>query len=337
MSRRTPGNSRSASTSQATRTPLAVVNANIINCAHDDVPSSSSSFRTPFKSRKIDDNNSTTIQSKKTQKRNVETCTTVRSTKKKRTKSRTRRNDINCEICPTSSSTTFIDNSSLQMHSNPLRDTILVSEDEKHLQSFNIPINESFHIYESDGDETIGCIATERIDSKTKKNVVERCQISTIPNKNKSSMMTTTTMTYTVQQWEEEQCSAFASWLNNLFYPENGDSSDHSISDKDLSAEWNSAKELFDSPNMHFIRKAVEREVKEGRLAIVPPRTDRFVLDEVYVQEQLTNLLLTYTPRWLQLGLGIVLALNDEGHNMQVRQKNLSSFTVHLFQTYLMP
>ena len=59
------------------------------------------------------------------------------------------------------------------------------------------------------------------------------------------------------------------------------------------------------------IRSAIEREVKEGRLAITP-RSDRNVLDEVYVQEQLTELLLSYTPRWLQLGLGVVLALNDD-------------------------
>ncbi len=331
MSRRTQGKSSSASTGQATRTPLAAVNANIINCMHDE-DQSSSSFRTPFKSRKIDDDdNNNTTQKKK--KKNVETFTTaILSTKKKRTNSRTRRNDVNCEFCPTSSTiTTFIDNSSLQMHSTPLRDSIIHSDVEKHLQSFNIPTNESFHIYETDGDETVEFFTTKNIDSNAK-TIIERCQASTIPNKNKSS----TTTASNAQQWEEEQCSMFAYWLNRLFYPEDGDS-DHSISDEDLSAEWNSAKELFDSPNMHFIRNTVQREVKEGRLAIVPPRTDRFVLDEVYVQEQLTKLLLTYTPRWLQLGLGIVLALNNEDHNMQVSRKNLSQFTAHIFHTHLTP
>ena len=61
--------------------------------------------------------------------------------------------------------------------------------------------------------------------------------------------------------------------------------------------------------------------MKHGRLAITPrsdeghlattPGSDRNILDEVHVREQLTKLLLSYTPRWLQLGLGIVLAMND--------------------------
>ena len=118
-------------------------------------------------------------------------------------------------------------------------------------------------------------------------------------------------ITYDAQQWEDEQCGTFMTWLNSIFHPENPDANQSTLllTDEQLHAEWQSANELFNSSQMQAIRCSVEREVKEGRLAITP-RSNRNVLDEVYVQEQLTKLLLSYTPRWLQLGLGVVLAMN---------------------------
>ena len=44
--------------------------------------------------------------------------------------------------------------------------------------------------------------------------------------------------------------------------------------------------------------------------------------DEVYIQEQLTELLLSYTPRWLQLGLGIVLSLNTSQSRKVCRKRH---------------
>ena len=118
-------------------------------------------------------------------------------------------------------------------------------------------------------------------------------------------------ITYDAQQWEDEQCGTFMTWLNTIFHPENPDANQSTVllTDEQLYKEWQSANELFNSSQMQAIRCSVEREVKEGRLAITP-RSNRNVLDEVYVQEQLTKLLLSYTPRWLQLGLGVVLAMN---------------------------
>jgi len=114
-------------------------------------------------------------------------------------------------------------------------------------------------------------------------------------------------ITYNAQQWEDEQCKTFMTWLNNIFHPINTSV----VNESQLITEWQDAKTLFNSTKMIDIRSAIEREVKEGRLAITP-RSNRNVLDEVYVQEQLTKLLLSYTPRWLQLGLGVVLALDDD-------------------------
>lgn len=298
-------------TGRAMRAPLAAVDANINNVNANDADPNSST-RTPFKSKRIDKNTNSTTKKKKKKKYIMETRTgevvSSITKKRRRTKSMTKtRRDINCENC-TTSSPAFIDDSSVPMHFKPFQYTNTDPKDETHLHSLTIPINESFHIYESDGEATFESCADEWMEAKTK--IYQSSTISTKP----------LTTTYSAQQWEDKQCSTFASWLNKLFYPEDDDSI-HTISDEEMSAEWNSAKELFESSDMHSIRNAVEREVKEGRLAIVPPRTDRFVLDEVYVQEQLTKLLLSYTPRWLQLGLGIVLGSSNGGHDIQVRQQ----------------
>ncbi len=123
---------------------------------------------------------------------------------------------------------------------------------------------------------------------------------------------------YDSQRWEDRQCATFTTWLNAAFRPERDF---NRVDDEHRLVEWEAAKKLFDSPKMQAIRCSVEREVKHGRLAITPrsdeghlamtPGSDRNILDEVHVREQLTTLLLSYTPRWLQLGLGIVLAMND--------------------------
>jgi abnormal spindle-like microcephaly-associated protein len=109
---------------------------------------------------------------------------------------------------------------------------------------------------------------------------------------------------YNSQQWEEEQSSAFKSWLNHLFHP----TPEIDVVDVEQRyEELKAATALFNSRRMTAIRFAVEREVTEGRLAITPREDRRNILDEVYVQEQLSTLLLSYTPRWLQLGLNVVL------------------------------
>ncbi len=61
---------------------------------------------------------------------------------------------------------------------------------------------------------------------------------------------------------------------------------------------------------MQGIQTSVEREAREGCLALTPKSTRR-ILEEVYMREELTRLLLLYAPRWLQLGLGVVLGTDD--------------------------
>lgn len=112
-------------------------------------------------------------------------------------------------------------------------------------------------------------------------------------------------ITYTAEQWEEIQCDTFSNWLNRLFQSRSPNEAIE-LSDHQKATEWSSAVSVFDSLDMRQVRSAIEREVTEGRLAITP-RSNRNVLDEVYVREQLTKLLLSFTPRWLQLGLEILL------------------------------
>jgi hypothetical protein len=310
MLSRTPGKSPAAAR-RAARTPLVAVdaNSNINNFLHDDddgPTTTSSSKKTPFKS---------SIAEKK---RGVEKFTAVKSStkKKRRSKSKIRRNDINnCDVCTTSCSPSpFVNNNNCSV---PI---IIAPADETHLNSFTIPIHESFHIYESDGEETFDFVANENIELETQTEENASSAVVVVAPIKPS----TPRILFSAQQWEHKQCYTFASWLNKLFYPEGEEGGDavNTISDEEINAEWSNANELFNSTYMQSIRNAVEREVKEGRLAIVPPRTERFVLDEVHVQEQLTKLLLSYTPRWLQLGLGIVLALNNtDGHNIKVSKQ----------------
>ncbi|KAL7499763.1 hypothetical protein ACHAWT_010731 [Skeletonema menzelii] len=123
---------------------------------------------------------------------------------------------------------------------------------------------------------------------------------------------------YDSQQWEAEQSEAFKSWLNHLFHPA---AEIDTVSEEQRSAELNAAMKLFNSRRMSAIRFAIEREVTEGRLAITP-RAGRNILDEVYFQDQLSTLLLSYTPRWLQMGLDVVLG--HQGYHRLQQHQDLS-------------
>jgi hypothetical protein len=148
------------------------------------------------------------------------------------------------------------------------------------------------------------------------------------PRKGLTTFHARDNITYDSQRWEDRQCATFITWLNTVFHPE---SAFNRADDEHFHVEWEAAKKMFDSPKMQVIRCSVEREVKHGRLAITPrsdeghlattPGSDRNILDEVHVREQLTKLLLSYTPRWLQLGLGIVLAMNGSELS-RVSEKN---------------
>ena len=75
--------------------------------------------------------------------------------------------------------------------------------------------------------------------------------------------------------------------------------------------------------------------MKEGRLAI-SPGSERHIIDEVRVQEQLTDLLLSYTPRWLQLGLSVVLEMSDD-ESIKVNQQNLNCIISIAYSHSILP
>ncbi|KAL3826436.1 hypothetical protein ACHAXA_011245, partial [Cyclostephanos tholiformis] len=138
------------------------------------------------------------------------------------------------------------------------------------------------------------------------------------PKKSMTTFHARNNITYDSQCWEDRQCAIFTTWLNNIFHHE---SYCNRVDDEQITLEWKAARQLFDSPKMRAIRCSVEREVKHGRLSINPrsddghlavtPGIDRNILDEVHVREQLIKLLLSYSPRWLKLGLGTVFAMDD--------------------------
>ncbi|KAL7442086.1 hypothetical protein ACHAXM_008219 [Skeletonema potamos] len=137
---------------------------------------------------------------------------------------------------------------------------------------------------------------------------------------------------YSSQQWEAEQSTAFKSWLNHLF---RRTAPEFVAADEEQRAvELKAATALFNSRRMTVIRFAIEREVTEGRLAITP-RAGRNILDEVYVQEQLSALLLSYTPRWLQLGLDVVLAHYGDEKFQQLHDMTKETLTKVILEQVL--
>ena len=144
---------------------------------------------------------------------------------------------------------------------------------------------------------------------------------SRIRKKKNNTTFTTSTfhtsrenITYNAKQWEDEQCHTFISWLNNIYHPNDTTSSPNQRQQQYLTSnEYKAATTLYTSPRFQSIKQSIEKEVREGRLAITPRSTtrsdnNRNILDEVYVQEEVTKLLLgSYDLKWLQLGLEIVI------------------------------
>jgi hypothetical protein len=60
---------------------------------------------------------------------------------------------------------------------------------------------------------------------------------------------------------------------------------------------------------MRKVRDAIEREVGRGRLVM---RSDSD-FENVLLREELVGVLMSYSGRWLGLGLGVVLGLKGEG------------------------
>ncbi len=70
---------------------------------------------------------------------------------------------------------------------------------------------------------------------------------------------------------------------------------------------------------MQAMQTLVERKAREERFVLTPKSTWR-ILEEVYMQEELTWLLLLYVTWWLQLGLGVMLG-TDNNKSFEVSQR----------------
>jgi len=125
--------------------------------------------------------------------------------------------------------------------------------------------------------------------------------------------------TYGVARWEQHYSNIFKIWLNDLFSCHDS----RNVRDNfDPNEEWDTAILLFNSPEMKAARYTIETSVKSGRLAM---KSDRNVISNVDVQEKLTHLILSYSSRWLQLGLEIVLLFHDDHKHMKITKKSLKN------------
>lgn len=126
-------------------------------------------------------------------------------------------------------------------------------------------------------------------------------------------------------RWEEKQCGTFANWLNNLFQPFGVPNETHG----QRSEEWKAAATLFNSLEMKAARYSIESEVENGHLAM---RSDQNVLADIRVHDRLLNLLLSYSERWLQLGLEMVLSFHcDQSQKVCVMDTCLECNAVLIF------
>ena len=138
-------------------------------------------------------------------------------------------------------------------------------------------------------------------------------------------------------QWEAKQTATFTNWLNHLFQPTDVADQVDELQLKHLSdssvfnrtafrtlftyqqrlIEWKAAAALFHSLEMKTIRRAIESEVEKGHFVM---RSDRHILADVHVKEQLKTLLLSYSKKWLQLGLDMVIGTHrDQRQQVSVR------------------
>lgn len=113
------------------------------------------------------------------------------------------------------------------------------------------------------------------------------------------------------EKWMEKQQHGFQAWINYTICSESEEEQDEKDNHLSILAQKQQqgfvrrrAVELYHSETMDTVLYNIEREVNEGRLAI---RTDRLIHVDLGLQDLLTELLLSYHPMWLRLGLEIIL------------------------------
>jgi abnormal spindle-like microcephaly-associated protein len=114
----------------------------------------------------------------------------------------------------------------------------------------------------------------------------------------------------------DRQCQVFSNWLNHILKPvtdlqleyqhavnacssRSGDIVQPFFGDHQEYARYN-ANSLFNSSEFLHIRTALATEIARGTLAI---RSDRDVFADVSLRGQMLDMLLSYSPAWLRLGL----------------------------------
>ena len=110
---------------------------------------------------------------------------------------------------------------------------------------------------------------------------------------------------------ETKQAIAYSNYINHLISPHvtpsatsPRDSFSTLLLHQAHSSEVSLAYSLYDSMEMKEVRRAIDREVGRGRLIM---RSDRD-LNEVLLRQELMGVIMSYSVRWLGVGLEVVLS-----------------------------
>ena len=117
-------------------------------------------------------------------------------------------------------------------------------------------------------------------------------------------------------EFSEKQCQVFTNWLNHILKPMSDvqvefhsatDNPSHVVNPKKrtilsqkLEKARLSANDLYHSREFSHIRTALAAEIARGALSI---RTDRDIFADISLRNQMIDVLLSYSPTWLRVGL----------------------------------
>ena len=134
--------------------------------------------------------------------------------------------------------------------------------------------------------------------------------------------------------WADQQCAAFAEWLNYMFQPsedhdhesalqnfEDGRLNAHSLDraalrtlilHRRIAQARMKSMALYRGNDMQTTHNVIASEIRKGRLALRP---DQDLFADLTLRDQITSLLLSYSTPWLRLGLE---AIFDEPINPEM-------------------
>ena len=163
---------------------------------------------------------------------------------------------------------------------------------------------------------------------------ISRSSTPTVASSTPHHCCTVSTNSNTNSTWADQQCAAFAQWLNYMFQP--SEDHDHESALQNLEAgrlnvhsldraalrtlilhrriaqARTKAMVLYRGHDMQTTHKVIASEIRKGKLALRP---DQDLFADLTLRDHITSLLLSYSTPWLRLGLE---AIFDEPINAEM-------------------